>query len=235
MLMAELAALIQRDGQPFAPQPKNFWLYADLDPRRVASALGMDWSLPSGLPKVTVTAIGDRGNVRTAAALNFPQPLPFNLERWNIPTNLIHEPIVSFTAVQGLTAWLPSLSGWQDLQLGPPPGQLYFWAQSGVPFLSFCAASLSNSSNQVGQISDLLVHRANPWLTNNGLGRFERATNFHGAVWADLGIVTPYLKSSSGERHRFRLRRVGVGFAHQPSGAPGVVPPGDYHHQPGRL
>lgn len=195
LLMAELAAVIQRDGQPFARQPKNFWCYADFDLRRVASALALDWPLPGGLPKVTVTAIGDRGNVRTVAALNFPQPLPFNLEPWIIPTNLIHEPIVSFTAVQGLTAWLSSLKTWQDLQAGPPPSQLFFWAQSGLPFMSFCAASLPNGSNQVTQLSDLLVHRANPWLTNNGLGKFEHATNFHGTTWSDLAIVTPFLKS----------------------------------------
>jgi len=197
MLMAELAAVIQRDGQPFARQPRDFWLYADLDPWRVASALALDWSLPRGLPKVTLTAIGDRDNVRTVAALNFPQPLPFNVEPWNIPTNLVHEPIVSFTAVQGLTAWLSSIKGWQDLQIGPPPGQLYFWAQSGLPLMSFCAAALPNASNRVAQISDVLVNRANPWLTNNGIGRFEHATNFHGAVWADMIMATPYLKSSA--------------------------------------
>ncbi len=197
LLMAELAAVIQRDGQPFARQPKNFWCYADFDLRRVASALALDWPLPAGLPKVTLTAIGDRGNVRTVAALNFPQPLPFNVEPWNIPTNLVHEPIVSFTAVQGLTTWLSALKSWQDLQIGPPPGQLFFWAQSGLPFMSFCAAALPNGSNCVTRLSDLLVNRANPWLTNNGLGKFEHATNFHGAIWSDLAIVTPFLKSTS--------------------------------------
>ncbi|HNR71620.1 MAG TPA: hypothetical protein PLV05_04125 [Verrucomicrobiota bacterium] len=195
LFMAELAALIDRDGQPFARQPKDFWLYANLDPQRTLRALALDWSLPPGLPKVTVTAIGDRGNVRTAAALNFPQPLPFNLEPWNIPTNLLHEPIVSFTAIQGLTTWLSALPVWRNLQLGSPPGQLYFWAQSGVPFLSYCAATLPDCSNRVTHVTDLLVNQANAWLTNNGLGRFDRATNYHGVNWADLAIVSPYLKT----------------------------------------
>ena len=61
-----------------------------------------DWQLPAGLPRLTLSAIGDGGNVRTAGQLNFPKPLPFELEPWNIPTNLIHEPLVSFTAVQGV-------------------------------------------------------------------------------------------------------------------------------------
>ena len=99
--------------------------------------------------------------------------------------------------MQGVTAWLSSLKAWPDLQIGPPPDQLYFWGQSGLPIMSFCAASLPNGSNQVRQVSDLLVNRANPWLTNNGLGKFQRATNFQGAVWADVGIVSPYLKLCS--------------------------------------
>ena len=195
VVVGELGGLILRDGQPFARQPKDFWLYADIDLRRVASALTWGWQLPAGLPRLTVTAIGDGGNVRTMGALNFPQPLPFELERWNIPTNLIHEPTVSFTAIQGITAWLSSLKIWPDLQVGPPPSQLFFWSQSGLPIMTFCAASLPDASNRVDQITENLVNQANPWLTNNGIGRFERATNFNGVVWSDVVIATPFLKS----------------------------------------
>ena len=201
-LHAEMLALIGRDGLPFAPQPKDFWVYADFDLPRVASALSMDWQLPAGLPRISLYAIGDRNGVHSWCQLNFPQPLPFALEPWNIPTNLIHEPLVSFTAVQGIQPWLSSLKFWQDLHVGAPPNQVYFWAQRGLPF-SFCAAPLVDGSNRVYQVAGQLQQDANPWLAANGLGQFKRSTNANGVVWDDLSMLSPYLRAVSTSRGEF--------------------------------
>ena len=196
-LAAELLAHIELDGRPFTEQQTDFWLYADVDLRRVASALLLGWQLPAGLPRLTVSIIGDDRIVHTWGELNFPEPLPFGLEPWTVPTNLIHEPLASFTAVQGVAPWLSSLKTWRDLQLGAPPNQVYFWAQRGNPFMSYCAARLPNASNEVSQLAERLVQKANPWIATNGLGTFERATNFNGAIWEHLPYATPYLKSVS--------------------------------------
>jgi hypothetical protein len=196
-LADEMRALIQRDGSPFDPQPKEFWLYADVDLRRVASALLLDWSLPAELPRMTVAIDGDAKNVRTRGKFNFPKPLPAELEAWNIPTNLVRDPLCSFTAIRGLGPWLFPLKFWTDLQLGAPPNQLYFWGQAGLPFLTFCAAPLPNASNVVSRITEHLVQNGNPWLATNGFGQFTRATNFHGAIWNDLPIIEPRIQSVS--------------------------------------
>ena len=92
-LAAELRELIQRSGAPFARQPKDFWLYADVDPRRVARALSLAWDPPADLPKLTVGINGDGQAVRTRGQFDFPKPLPDDLGKWNIPTNLIHDPL----------------------------------------------------------------------------------------------------------------------------------------------
>jgi hypothetical protein len=197
VLAAEMLALIEQDGQPFARQRKEFWLYADVDLRRVASALSLEWRLPADLPRLTLSAIGDGENVRTTGRFNFPAPLPFKLEPWNIPTNLIHERLVSFTVIQGVRPWLSSLKIWNDLRAGPPPNQLCFWAQSGLPTLSFFAAPLPGASSQVHALTECLLQKADPWMATNGLGRFERATNFPGVVWSGLILASPYLKAVS--------------------------------------
>ena len=201
-LVGEFIALIERDGKPFAKQSKDFWLYADFDLRRVASALSLDWQLSAGLPRLSVSAIGDNQGVHTWCQLNFPQPLPFKLEPWNIPTNLIYEPLVSFTAIQGIQPWLSSWRPWQDLHIGAPPNQLYIWARRGLP-LSFCAAPLPDGSNQVYQLAGQLLQVANPWLATNGLGQFNRGTNDNGAAWDDLTVLSPYLRSVSTSQGEF--------------------------------
>jgi hypothetical protein len=196
-LAAELRGLIQREGVPFARQPKDFWLYADVDLRRVASALSLGCDLPADLPRLTVSLSGDGQTVRTLGQLDFPKPLPEDLGQWNIPTHLIHDPLVSFTAIRGIGPWLSSLKIWPDLGLGAPPSQFYFWAENGLPFLSFCAARLPNASNQVSQLAGRLVQQANLWLATNSRGWFERSTNSNGVTWQDLPMVMPWLQSGS--------------------------------------
>ena len=176
---------------------ENYWLYADVDLRRVSSALLLDLSLPADLPRMTADIRGDGQNVRTRGQFNFPQPLPADLPPWNIPTNLLHDPLSSFTAIRGLAPWLSSFKGWTDLQVGAPPDQLCLWAQSGLPFLTFCAAPLPSASNQVYQLTERLVQDANPRVAAYGIGQFAQATNFNGAVWKDVPIMDPSLRSVS--------------------------------------
>jgi len=197
-LAAQLCSLVQQTGLPFPRQPKEFWLYAEGDLGRLTSALLLGWDLPADLPKLTVGFTGDGQSVRTRSQLDFPKPLPADLGPWNIPTNLIHEPLVSFTAIRGVVPWLSSLKVWQNLQLSPPPEQLYFWAEDGLPLLSFCAAPLPNASNQVSQLTERLLQQANPWLLTNSQGAFERSTNRGEVVWKDLPLVEPFLRSVPG-------------------------------------
>ena len=52
--------------------------------------------------------------MRTRAELDFPEPLPLEMEAWNIPTNLIHDPLIGFAAVRGIRPWLKSFKLWQE-------------------------------------------------------------------------------------------------------------------------
>jgi hypothetical protein len=194
-LAADFANSIQRDGAPFSTRATNFWLEADIDLQPVAGALAAAAGLSNDLPTAYIAMTGDTQGVHTQAHLDFPKPLPATLQPWNIPTNLIHEPLVSFTAIRNIGPWLSSTKFWSDLQVGPAPDQLYLWGQGGLPFLSYFAVPFANASNLVGRLGEKLVQQANPWIETNGLGRFEWATNFDGVVWSNLSITTPYLKA----------------------------------------
>ena len=140
----------------------------------MASALSLVSNLPADLPTLAVAVTGDGKNVLTSGWLNFPKPLPLEVEPWNIPTNLVHEPLDSFTAIRGIQPWLSSLRAWNDGQVGAPPNQLFFWAQPAtLPFMTYGAAPLSDASNRVcGEIEHLL-RVCNPWITNNTRGGLE--------------------------------------------------------------
>jgi hypothetical protein len=203
--VANLVAKIQKDGSPFTPPATNFWLDVDLDLARVSRAFSLNWPLPDNTPKATITVIGDGQDVRTHGELEFPRPLPLELEPWNIPTNLIHNPLVGFTAARSIRPWLKSFKPWTDLQLGADPNQVYFWAQQAIPILDYCAFPVTNGSNFIGLASERLRQIANPWIASNRLGELARATNFDGLEWYGAPFITPQFRYAVADGGQFAL------------------------------
>ena len=193
-LLSEFTARIARDR---APSATNFWLEADLDPSRLA-ALAPEFSSlvtrHSSLSSVHLSFTCEAGNVVTRGTLNFSRPLDLTLSPWEIPTNLIHEPLASFTAVRGIAPSLAALPAWQKLELTPPPDQAYFWAPSAGLFQTCFAAPLPAVSNQLRQLAARLVQNANPWLATNDEGFVQWQTNPPCMVWDGASIIAPILK-----------------------------------------
>jgi hypothetical protein len=192
-LLGEMLARIQRDHAPAAASPTNLWVEADFDLRRVAAAMLLGWRLPADWPRIFLTVTGNGEDVLTRAKLNFAQPLPFELEAWNVPTNLIHDPIVGFTALRGASSWLSSLKIWSDLQLGAPPNQLYLWALKGAPIQTYFAAARPDAAKPLSQITSRLLNAGNSWLATNGMGSFQQSSN---GVTGLVGIpfASPHLE-----------------------------------------
>ena len=212
-LLSEFAARIARDR---APSATNVWLEADLDPSRLAAPIPFSASDGEKVAKPDEVSAGRRGEVglKTISTLNHlisPPPAKMAMSspegrsifpvRWirrcrpgTIPTNYIHQPLTSFTAVRGLAPWLAAMPAWQKLELTPPPDQAYFWARSGAPFQTYFAAPLPAAGNQLRQLAGRLVQNANPWLATNGEGFFQWQTNPPGLVWNGALILSPNLK-----------------------------------------
>lgn len=198
-----LLARIQ-NGQPLSGGTnRNAWLETALDLPRLGRALGLHWDLPEDWPAASFTLTGDGRQVLTQGYLTFPQPLP-NLEPWNIPTNLIHEPVQSFTAVQAIEPWLSSWSVWQDLRAGRAPNQLFCWAQSGSPFLNYAAAPLTDARAAMTKIGPMLIEKMNPTLATNRMGKWEHAPNSDEVIWRTLAIA-PFVRSSSQPQGNYLL------------------------------
>jgi hypothetical protein len=197
---------VTRKVRPAPASPAGtFWLEADLDLRRISSALALGWNLPGALPKALLTVTGDNQGVRTRAELDFAEPVPLEIEAWNIPTNFIHDPLIGFAAVRGIRPWLKSFKPWQDLALGTPPNQAFFWAQGGLPSLHFMAVPSAEASNQVNKLSEFVLRDLNPILATNGWLRsgFARQTNSPGLVWRGVPYLSPDLNYADCGSNRF--------------------------------
>jgi hypothetical protein len=167
------------------------WLDGNLDLPRLSAALG--WNLPEAWPKLNLAITGDGQNVRTRAQFDFAKPLALEIEPWNIPTNLIHDPLIGFMAIRGIRPLLEKFKPWTDLQLGTAPNQAFFWAQGGLPSMHFVVAPSNDASNQVHQLADIALNKVNPMIESNRLGTFRALTNGPGVIWYGMPWMSPRL------------------------------------------
>lgn len=194
-LLEEVLARIRRGQPPVAEAETNNWLAADLDLRQVASAPALDWKSPAMWPKISLAYVGVGTNVSTHIELDFPKPLDLDLEPWDIPTNLIHAPVTSLTALRGFKPLLGKLKAWNNLQIGAPPNQFYSWAQRGSLNQTYFSVPLLNASNEVNRISNLILSECGHAFATNKLLGFARAKDLNGLEWKGLPYLWPSLKS----------------------------------------
>ena len=194
-LLDDWLAAAQSNGRPFAAGATNNWLEANLDLQSVSNILAPGWNPPGGWPKISLETTGNGRIIETSGELNFPNPVPMDLEPWNIPTNLVDGKLSTFTAVRGIQSWLTTLESWNNLHIGPPPNQFCCWGVQSHPMLTYFSAPLPDASNIVYQLSSLVLEKGAPWFATHELTKFERAKTFNGLQWRGLPYLWPFLQS----------------------------------------
>ncbi len=96
-----------------------------------------------------ITALADHFYV--AGKFFYPQNLGWNLDPWRVPTNTIHEPFTSFTAVRGFASWFQSQPWTQPYQIAPAPNQLFVWSLPQYPLQTFAAIPVPDAARALSQ------------------------------------------------------------------------------------
>ena len=133
----------------FQPVDKNAWFNVDINWPRLAQWYPDLKSL--GLPETLFTVTAPDENLRINGKFFFPENLSLNLEPWRVPTNSLHQPFVSFTAVRGFAAWFAAQSWAQAYQMAPTPNQYFTWAMPQIPYQTFAAVPVANAADALTQ------------------------------------------------------------------------------------
>jgi hypothetical protein len=173
----------------------NFWLLAQGTLAPWARWLNVPPLVAAALPSLELRVCGEGEHVRTVANLDFPLPLGIQFEAWTIPTNYIREPLISFSAVQGVAPMLSALPIVQQLGISPVPNQFFFWALNQGSVNTFMAAPLTNVTEQIDRVGPQLERDLNAWITNNALGWAEYSAPNHGINWMPVPLFAPTLQS----------------------------------------
>ncbi len=189
LLSDELVRRVPAEKRP-APAEKSNWLTADLDWPRLARWLPS--INPFDLPETRWQAVGRDGNLHVDGKLIFPQPLALTLEKWRIPTNTIHQPFISLTAVRGIAPWLEKQNWAQPYEISPVPNQVFIWALAQMPLQTFAALPVPDASNALVQFDQKLSANTN-WRSQLTLPVAMVMTNDQ-ITWQQIPFIVPNLR-----------------------------------------
>jgi len=149
-----------------------------------------------GLPETVFSMTAPDSNFLINGKFLFPENLSLNLENWRVPTNTLHQPFNSFTAVRGIAAWFQSQAWAQPFQLTPAPDQLFVWSLPQNPFQTFAAIPVPDSAAALAQS----YARLQPALTAADASNYfalpvtVEPTN-NEIRWRGMPFVSPDLRS----------------------------------------
>jgi hypothetical protein len=110
------------------------------------------WIKSLDLPETAIGISADATNLLMDGKFFFPQNLTLKLDAWQFPSNTVHQPFTSFTAVRGMAGWLKSQAWAQPFLLSPVQNQAFIWALNGTPFQTFCAVPVADTSAALRQL-----------------------------------------------------------------------------------
>jgi hypothetical protein len=180
----------------------NGWLAVEADLGHWAALVGMPKDKP--WPRMELMLGGEADSVRGTGRLVFPAEVTGALEPWQVPTNVISEPLISFTAVRGVQPLLDRVEAFRTLGIQPVPNRLFCWSQDAAEFQHFIAFPWPGASNQLDGVARGAPELLPAWVKERGLGRFEHVSTNRAVYWRDiLPVVEPTFRAvqSSGEEY----------------------------------
>lgn len=194
--LAEILERIKKQGNPATPL-KDAWLeaWADLP----ALATFQTNQIPFELPQLTVNFSTRSNFIRTKADLQFREPLNLSLTPWNIPTNLVRNPLIYFTAARGVSSWLEKSETVRGMNLKPTPNELFHWGSTKLVFESFLAAPYPNATNALREFAPGIIAQANRHLAVRGVGNWRWNSTNRVIEWTSMPtMIAPHLGATSG-------------------------------------
>lgn len=190
-------AFTQVAARAAATKPGDAWWEGHVSLARLGRLIG--WSALEGGPEAEIQVAGRGANLRTTARFSYATALPLRLDPWQIPTNTITDPLISFTAAQGLRSWLGAQAWWKQLSLPTTPDQAFGWAMADIPFATYATWQQPDVTNALHRIAPTVP----AFLSNNvpkiHFGQVVFQTNTTRVAWIGMPIAEPFLGAAPKE------------------------------------
>jgi hypothetical protein len=221
-----LLANIKSLGRP--AKPTGAWLDGE------ANLARFDGWLPvlanfENLPVARFSLSNRTDFVRTHATLTFPKAHGWKPEPWIIPSNQIHDPLISFLAVRGVAPLFEAYKPLANLGYKPVPNQVIGWGYNALPFQFNYAAPSRNVRQQLQPLAPRLASLIQGPQLNDYTGNIQWDTNAQRIFWRGLPLAMPQVGALRDSGQEF------LAIACFPPMVPtNVAPPGLYQAFTGR-
>lgn len=167
--------------------------------------LGKEGAAAAGghAPKLTVNVVPTKEGLRSELLLDYPEDLQIRPERWDIPLETIREPLIGFTAIQGIERFLAKHPTVASAGFEKIPNQAFLWSQGISLFTVNLAAKVGNPAPVMDRIAQGMAGGKAPALIGASGGQLLYVTNDHRLVWRGLPIVVPFLGPARAPDHQF--------------------------------
>jgi hypothetical protein len=203
-LQTQYLQQISLKGRP-GPALSQSWLEADLDWPRLAR-----WwtNLPRILQpaRTTITFTATDQSIFMKARVVYPQPIPWKFDPWRIPTNIVRDPLISFSAGQDIAAYMNSDEPLSKLTDNPLAGQFYVWSLGEMVLQTYGAWPVADATNSLRRIATEAPAAFNPALKEIGGGELRWLGEHNALVWGNLSaIMSPTLQVATETNGQYLL------------------------------
>jgi hypothetical protein len=182
---------IQKNGRPW-PALKETWLQADVNWPRLAAWVPLE-SCPFKLARTTLDVTSGHGRFHLTGFITYPGPVLWEAAPWRFPKDMVHEPLVSFTAGRDVAPFLKPDATLPRLCAKAFGDQFCCWAQGEMPFQSYAAWPVANGREAMNKLAGESLPELNSVLTQPGEAKLTWQANRSEIVWAKSSIMAPAL------------------------------------------
>lgn len=189
-------------GTPVEWKGKTNWFEATIDLPRLQTWIPMT-GFPLKPARAEIALSNKDDNMRTHIRATYPQALNWKPQKWQIPTNIIRDPLVSFTASQNLSVLVKSPDILDQTGQNPLKSQSFVWSMGQLPFMTFGAVAVKDSDKTFKQLSGQLPKLFNPALEQAKAGKVMLSTNKESILWIGLSMIAPQLQATNDSAGQF--------------------------------
>lgn len=137
------------------PTTNGALLTAEIRGREFARRLGLEKDFPFGAwpVRAEIRVTPRPRNLAIAADLTLDGPLAGATGAWAVPTEVLRDPILSFSATRGAGGWARAWLEQYGVTLPEAPGQVFSWSYAGLPWQGYMAGTLSDPAAALAGLS----------------------------------------------------------------------------------
>jgi len=183
-LQTQYLEQLSQNDRP-GPALNQSWLEADIDWPRLAHWLP-DFPRILQLARAKISLTSRNQSLFMSARVIYPKPIPWNFDPWRVPTNIIHDPLISFTAGQDIAAYMDPGEPLSHLTENPLAGQYYIWALSEMALQTYATWPVADATNSLRRLVTETAAAYNPALKQSGGGEMRWQPERQALLWANV-------------------------------------------------